>query len=118
MLTPGWEHGRFKVMRVIAKSTLEAFWKLYPDSEKALRSWHDEASRASWRSPQDIKAQYRSASILKGSRVVFNIAGNKHRLLVEVVYRICVVYVKFVGTHKQYDKIDAEEYDDEPIQGY
>jgi mRNA-degrading endonuclease HigB of HigAB toxin-antitoxin module len=54
----------------------------------------------------------------KGSRVVFNIAGYKYRLLVEIVYRICVIYVKYVGTHRQYDKIDAEEYDDEPIQGY
>ncbi len=60
----------------------------------------------------------RNASILKGGRVVFNIAGNKYRLVVEVVYKIGVIYVKFVGPHKQYDKIDAEEYNDEPIQGY
>ena len=71
-------------MRVIAKSALEAFWKLYPDSEQALRAWHQEATHATWRNPPDIKEQYRSASILKGCRVVFNIAGNKYRLLVEV----------------------------------
>ncbi|MEJ5187853.1 MAG: type II toxin-antitoxin system HigB family toxin [Breznakiellaceae bacterium] len=105
-------------MRVIARSTLEAFWKLYPDSEKALRAWYYEVLQANWRSPQDIKALYRNASILKGGRVVFNIAGNKYRLVVEVVYKIGVIYVKFVGSHKQYDKIDAEEYNDEPIQGY
>lgn len=105
-------------MRVIARSTLEAFWKEHPDSEKALRAWYHEVSKANWMCPQDIKAHYRNASILKGRRVVFNIAGNKYRLVVEVVYQICVIYVKFVGSHEQYDKIDAEEYDDEPIQGY
>jgi mRNA interferase HigB len=94
-------------MRVIARSTLEAFWTQYPDSEQALRSWYQEALHAKWSSPSGIKAQYRNASILKGSRVVFNIAGNKYRLLVEVLYRIGVIYVKFVGTHKQYDGIDA-----------
>ncbi len=118
ILTGAWERGSFMTMRVISKSTLEAFWKLYPDSEQALRAWHHEAAHATWSKPSDIKEQYRSASILKGSRVVFNIAGNKYRLLVEVVYPIGVIYVKFVGTHKQYDKIDAEEYNDEPIQGH
>ena len=106
------------MMRVIARSTLEMFWRQYPDSEQALRSWYQEALHGDWKTPPAIKAQYRNASILKKSRVVFNIAGNKYRLLVEVVYPIGVIYVKFVGTHKQYDKINAEEYDDEPIQGY
>lgn len=104
-------------MRVIARSTLEAFWKLNPDSEQALRAWYWEAQHADWAKPPDIKAQYRSASILKGSRVVFNIAGNKYRLLVAVMYPCGVIYVKFVGTHKQYDQINAEVYNDEPIQG-
>lgn len=92
-----------------------AFWKKYPDSEKALYAWFQEAIHANWSKPSDIKEQYRSASILKESRVVFNIAGNKYRLLVEVLYQIGVIYVKFVGTHKEYDKIDAEEYNDGPI---
>ncbi len=104
-------------MRVIARSTLEIFWKRHPDSEQALRSWYQEASRATWKLPPDIKAQYRNASILKGSRVVFNISGNKYRLLVEVVYPIGVIYVKFVGPHDLYDKINAEEYHGEPVQG-
>lgn len=116
-MTTIWERGKFVVMRVIARSTLETFWKQYPDSEQSLRSWYQEASHASWKLPPDIKAQYRNASILKGNRVVFNISGNKYRLLVEVVYPIGVIYVKFVGTHKQYDQIDAQEYDDEPLQG-
>jgi len=105
-------------MRIIAKSTLETFWKEYSDSEQALRSWYREAKKAVWGSPSKIKEQYRSASILKMSRVVFNIAGNKYRLLVEVLYPIGVIYVKFVGTHKQYDAIIAEDYDGSPIQGH
>ncbi len=105
-------------MRVIAKSTLCAFWKLYPDSEKSLRSWYQEASHATWKNSGEIKAQYRSASILTHSRVVFNIAGNKYRLLVEVLYKQQIIYVKFVGTHEQYDAIDAEDYHGEQIQGY
>ena len=102
-------------MRIIARKTLEEFWKLHPDSEKGLRSWYQEALHASWKTPQGIKAQYRSASILKHGRVVFNIAGNKFRLLCEVVYRIGVVYIKFVGTHEQYDAIDAENYHGKPV---
>jgi mRNA interferase HigB len=105
-------------MRVNAKGTLEAFWKEYPDSEQSLRSWYKETSRAVWTTPPKIKEQYRSASILKKSRVVFNIAGNKYRLLVEVLYPIGVIYVKFIGTHKQYDAIIAEDYNGSPIQGH
>jgi len=105
-------------MRVIARSTLESFWKEYPDSEQGLRSWYREAKKAVWITPPEIKEQYRSASILKSSRVVFNIAGNKYRLLVEVLYPIGVIYVKFVGTHKQYDAIVAEDYNGDPIQGH
>ena len=105
-------------MRVIAKSTLEDFWREYPDSEQCLRSWYREAKRAIWKAPPEIKEQYRSASILQKSRVVFNIAGNKYRLLVDVLYPIGVIYVKFVGTHKQYDAIVAEDYNGDPIQGH
>lgn len=104
-------------MRVIHASLLEDFWVLYPDSEKNLRSWHEEAKRAFWKTPAELKRQYRNASILKRSRTVFNICGNKYRLLVEVIYPISVIYIKFLGTHKQYDVIDAEEYNDEPIKG-
>ena len=95
-------------MRVIARSTLEAFWKEYADSEQALRSWHREALKASWKTPTEIKEQYRSASILKKSRVVFNIAGNKYRLVVEMQYRAGIAWVKFVGTHARYDQINVE----------
>jgi len=78
------------------------------DSKAPLEAWHSEALKAKWNSPQDIKAQFRSASILKNSRVVFNIAGNKYRLIVAIDYERQVCFVKFVGTHKQYDQIDAE----------
>lgn len=97
-------------MRVIAKSTLVKFWSqpAYADSKGALQSWHDEAIKADWKNPQDIKEQYRSASICGNSRVVFNVAGNKYRLVVEMQYRAGIVWVKFVGTHAQYDKINVE----------
>ncbi len=78
------------------------------DSKASLEAWHSEALKAKWRSPQDIKAQFRSASILKNNRVVFNLAGNKYRLIVAIDYGRQVCFVKFIGTHKQYDRIDAE----------
>ena len=101
-------------VRVIARSRLELFWKKYPDSEQQLRSWYHEAKRASWQTPQHIKAQYRSASILKGRRVVFNICGNKYRLVCEVLFGQGILFIKFLGTHKQYDAIDAETHDEPP----
>ena len=97
-------------MRVIAKSTLVKFWiqRRYADSEGALQSWHDEAINANWKTPQDIKDQYRSASVCGNNRIAFNIAGNKYRLIVEMQYRAGIAWVKFVGTHAQYDKINVE----------
>lgn len=95
-------------MRVIAVSTLRDFWQRYPDAEQPLRAWYEEAASATWTQPADIKAQYRSASLLKNRRVVFNIKGNDYRLIVAVAYKLQVVYVKFVGTHREYDAVDAE----------
>lgn len=94
-------------MRVIAVTALRAFWQQHPDAEQPLKAWFEEASKASWTQPSDIKAQYRSASILKNRRVVFNIKGNEYRLIVATAYRLQIVYVKFIGTHRQYDAIDA-----------
>ena len=98
-------------MRIIARKTLKEFWEQseYADSEQALKAWFDEASQAKWQTPNDIKAQYKNASILKDSRVVFNIHGNKYRLIVKINYDFGLIYIRFVGTHKQYDKIDANE---------
>ncbi len=89
-------------------STLRAFWKLHPDAEQPLKAWYEEASNASWAQPADIKAQYRSASVLKNRRVVFNIKGNDYRLIVAIAYKLQIVYVKFIGTHAAYDSVDAE----------
>jgi len=80
----------------------------YPDSEQHLKAWVDEVRQAAWTQPADIKEKYRSASILKNRRVVFNIKGNNYRLVVAVAYRFQAVYVKFIGTHQQYDEIAAE----------
>jgi mRNA interferase HigB len=97
-------------MRVIAKSTLVKFWSQpqCADSRGALQSWHDEAIKANWKTPQDVKNQYASASICGNNRVVFNIAGNKYRLVVEMQYRAGIAWGKFVGTHAQYDQINVE----------
>lgn len=97
-------------MRVIAKSTLKKFWEqpAHADARGALQSWHDEALQAVWKTPQDIKNHYRHASLCGNNRVVFNVAGNKYRLVVEVQYQAGIVWVKFVGTHAQYDSIDVE----------
>lgn len=98
-------------MRVIAVKTLRIFWALYPDAEQPLLAWFDEVSKANWTQPADIKAHYATASILKNRRVVFNIKGNDYRLIVAVAYKLGIVYIKFVGTHKQYDAVDAETVD-------
>ena len=95
-------------MRIIAISQLKSFWEKYPDLQQPFLAWIDEARKATWNTPTDIKAHFASASILKSRRVVFNIKGNDFRLVVAVAYRFGAVYIKFVGTHKQYDAIDAD----------
>jgi mRNA interferase HigB len=95
-------------VRIIARRTLREFWVRHPAAKQPLEAWHAEAKRAEWSTPAQIKAQYRSASILKNGRVVFNIAGNDFRLVVEINYDYGVVYVRFLGTHSEYDKIEAE----------
>jgi len=95
-------------MNIVAVKFLRAFWEKHPDAELALKSWVDEAKKADWKQPAEIKEHYRSASILKNRRVVFNIKGNDYRLVVSVAYRYQAVYVKFIGTHAEYDQIDAE----------
>lgn len=98
-------------VRVIARKTLRLFWERpgHGDAEQPLKAWFAEARRASWTTPADIKEQYRTASILKGGRAVFNIGGNKYRLVVAVRYEAQIVFIRFVGTHSGYDRINAEE---------
>jgi mRNA interferase HigB len=97
-------------MRVIALSRLRDFWQTpgREDAEVPLRAWFREARLARWRSPVSVKAAHRNASILHDGRVVFNIAGNKYRLVVWINYAHGVVYVRFIGTHREYDGIDAQ----------
>lgn len=96
-------------MRVIKKRTLQNFWEGHLDSKKPLEAWYAEAKAANWQTSADIKVQYKNASILKNSRVVFNIHGNKYRLIVKINYPFSIVYIRFIGTHREYDLIDAEE---------
>ena len=98
-------------MRIISKKTLKDFYEQskYNDSENALESWHKEVLKLEWSNPNEIKGMYRSASIIGNNKVVFNIAGNKYRLIVTINYYAKIVFIKFIGTHKQYDKINIEE---------
>ncbi len=92
---------------MISKPKLIEFWLKYPSAKLALQSWLEDASRAQWTSSQDIKRWYASASFLANNRVVFNIKGNEFPLVVAVAYRFNALYIKFIGTHAQYDAIDA-----------
>ena len=96
-------------MRVIAVGTLRDFWSRpgRGDAEQPLRAWVQIVRAVEWSKPSDVKAMFRSADILKGGRVIFNIAGNKYRLVAAVHYRGSRIYVRFVGTHEEYDRIDA-----------
>ena len=98
-------------MRIISKKTLKDFYEQskYSDSRNALEAWHKEVLKLDWNSPNEIKAMYRNASIIGDTKVVFNIAGNKYRLIVTINYYAKIVFIKFIGTYKQYDKIDIEE---------
>lgn len=95
-------------MKIVAIKTLREFWERHPAAEQPLKTWADDVNRASWATPADIKATYRNASFLHNRRVVFNIKGNDYRLIVSVAYRFQAVYVKFVGTHAEYDRVDAQ----------
>lgn len=95
-------------MRLISRKKLIEFWTKYVDSEEQLKAWAFEVEHAEWRTPSDVKARYGTADFLKNNRMVFNIRGNRYRLIVKIEYNIQIVFVRFIGTHKEYDKIDAE----------
>ena len=97
-------------MGIIAFRTLREFWEKpeYADSEASLRSWYHDAKNSDWKNSNDLKQQYRNASVVGNDRVVFNIKGNTYRLIVSIDYEFQVFFVRFIGTHKQYDKIDAK----------
>ncbi len=95
-------------MRIIARSTLRDFWEQqnHQSAEQPLRAWLHDAEGAMWTSPQDIKDVYKNASIVANNRVVFNIKGNDYRLVVKIHYNRGIVYIRFIGTHKEYDEIE------------
>jgi len=94
-------------MRIISRRILREFWEKHPDSAVPLQTWFHDVEHSTWTSPADIKVVYQNASFLVNNRVVFNIKGNHYRLIVLVVYQHGVVYIRFVGTHEEYDRIDA-----------
>lgn len=96
-------------MRVISKKILRDFWETHSDCEQQLMAWHLEANKAKWQNPNDIKKDYPSASILANNRVVFNIKGNSYRLIVKISYEYQMCWIRFIGTHADYDKINANE---------
>lgn len=96
-------------MRVIAKRILRKFWKKHNDSEEQLKTWYKEASKATWENPSEIKNNYARASILRNGCVVFNICGNKYRLITEINYLRQWVFIRLIGTHDDYNRIDADK---------
>jgi mRNA interferase HigB len=94
-------------MRIISRKTLKEFWGRHPDGKQPLQAWYVDAKHAVWKSPADIKDVYRNASFVANNRVLFNIKGNKYRLVVAVQYEYGIVYIRFAGTHQEYEHIDA-----------
>ncbi|MFO7933805.1 MAG: type II toxin-antitoxin system HigB family toxin [Bacteroidales bacterium] len=95
--------------RIFAKRTLKLFWEKHPDAEQYLKTWYDTALNSEWKTPSDIKKAFRSVSILKGGRIVFNAKGNTYRLVVKFNFEKQWAFIRFIGTHSEYDKIDADK---------
>lgn len=94
--------------RIFSKGTLRDYWEKHADCEQYLKTWFDTAMNAEWKSPSDVKKTYSSASIIKGGRMVFNIKGNSYRLITKINFEKQWMFIRFIGTHTEYDKIDAE----------
>jgi len=92
---------------IVSKKLLRMFWERHPDSEVTLKTWYQVAMKASWQNSNEVKDQYGNASIIGNNRVVFNICGNKYRLIVKFNYQMQWGWIRFIGTHAEYDKIDA-----------
>ncbi len=93
-------------MRIISKQTLKGFWQKYQECEHPLKSWYEEIGKAQWQNHNDLKKQFKNASVVGTKRVVFNIKGNKYRLAVDIEYQIKLVFVVWFGSHNEYDKIN------------
>ncbi len=94
-------------MHVISRKKLKLYWQVHSEVEEQLKAWYAEAKHSSWKTPVDIKQKYRAASILPGNRVVFNIKGDNYRIVVKINYSAGIVFIRFVGTHKEYDAVDV-----------
>ncbi len=95
-------------MRIIAVKTLKSYWEEFPEVQAALFAWYEEVTEAEWNTPNEMKEQFRSASVLSGKRVVFNIHGNTYRLIVDIEFKFKIVFIVWFGTHKAYDQLDAK----------
>ena len=110
VLLPPWEHGRVFGLRIFSPNTLVEFWKKHPDAQQPLRLWFSIVERASWTGPTQVRAIFGSADFLPSNRVVFDIKGNTYRLVAQIKYGpLFLVFIRFVGTHAEYDRIDANE---------
>ena len=96
-------------MRVFTRRTLREFWERHPDSEEALDDWYRVAERADWSTPAEVRLRYGNASVIANNRVVFNIKGNNYRLVVRIDYAYRMIFVRFIGSHAEYDRINAAE---------
>lgn len=94
-------------MRIISRRTLREFWERHPDARQALQAWYHDTRQATWQTPADIRTVYRNVSFLENDRVVFNIKGNQYRLVVAIRSQHGIVYIRFIGSHEDYAKIDA-----------
>ena len=94
-------------MHIISRSTLKEFWTKHPDAEEPLKTWFAYVRAVEWKNPSQIREMFRHADFLQNNRVCFDIGGNKYRLIVKVVYKLKRVYIRFIGTHAEYDRIDA-----------
>ena len=94
-------------MRIISRRTLREYWQTHPDAKQPLQAWYTNVKRADWKTPNDVKVSYRNASFVANNRVIFNIKGNSYRLVVAINYEYRIVYIRFIGTHQEYDRIQA-----------
>ncbi|MEO6833601.1 MAG: type II toxin-antitoxin system HigB family toxin [Chitinophagaceae bacterium] len=99
---------KIRELRIIAKKILRDFWETHPDTEQQLKSWFQETAKSNWKTPEDIKKEYLSASFLAENRVIFNIKGNHYRLIVRINYDYAMIWIRFVGTHAEYDKMSSK----------
>jgi mRNA interferase HigB len=93
-------------VRVIAKRTLKEFWEKHRDCEQQLKSWYQEVSKAQWSNPYETLQDYPNARIIESSRMIFNIKGNHYRLIIKINFKFGMIWIRFIGTHSEYDKID------------